>query len=159
MERYLFLLCQLILKLKIMKTLYVTLIAAVLFVSCKNNDSQGIVQDNKQATIDSMNVVIAKQKVIDSMNLEVEKAKAETKREVVVVNRTSGSNGTTTTTTTKRKGWSNTAKGAVLGAGVGAATGAIISKKKGQGAIIGGLAGAGIGAGTGAIIDGSKKNR
>jgi hypothetical protein len=34
---------------------------------------------------------------------------------------------------------------------------AIISKKKGTGAIIGGLAGAGVGAGTGAIIDGSKK--
>jgi uncharacterized spore protein YtfJ len=37
---------------------------------------------------------------------------------------------------------SSTAKGAVIGAGVGA-TGAIISKKK-QGAIIGGVAGAGV---------------
>jgi hypothetical protein len=49
---------------------------------------------------------------------------------------------------------SSTAKGALIGAGVGAA--AIISKKKVQG-IIGGVAGAGVGAGTGAIIDGSKK--
>ena len=57
----------------------------------------------------------------------------------------------------KKKGWSNTAKGAVIGAGVGAATGAIVSKKKGQGAIIGGLVGAGVGAGTGAIIDEKKK--
>jgi hypothetical protein len=37
---------------------------------------------------------------------------------------------------------SSTAKGAVIGAGVGA-TGAIISKKK-KGAIIGGVAGAGV---------------
>jgi hypothetical protein len=58
----------------------------------------------------------------------------------------------------KRKGWSSTAKGAVIGAGVGAVTGAVIDKKHhGEGAIIGGLAGAGVGAGTGAIIDGKKK--
>ena len=58
----------------------------------------------------------------------------------------------------KKKGWSGTAKGAVIGAGAGAITGAAISKKKGEGAIIGGLAGAAVGAGTGAIIDGKKKN-
>jgi hypothetical protein len=37
-----------------------------------------------------------------------------------------------------------------IGAGAGARTGAVISKKKGEGAIIGGPAGAGVGAGTGA---------
>ena len=58
----------------------------------------------------------------------------------------------------KRKGMSNTAKGALIGAGVGAATGAVVSKKKGTGAVIGGLAGAAVGAGTGAIID-DKKNK
>ncbi|WP_431245042.1 hypothetical protein ACQ9BO_00155 [Flavobacterium sp. P21] len=46
-----------------------------------------------------------------------------------------------------------------MGAGVGATTGAIVSKKKGEGAIIGGLAGAGVGAGTGAIIDSNKKKK
>ena len=59
----------------------------------------------------------------------------------------------------KKKGWSNTAKGAVIGAGAGAITGAAVSKKKGEGAIIGGLAGAAVGAGTGAIIDDSKKKK
>ena len=59
----------------------------------------------------------------------------------------------------KKKGWSGAAKGAVIGAGVGAIGGAVIDKKKpAQGAIIGGLAGAGLGAGTGAILD-SKKNK
>ena len=84
MELYLFFICLLILKLKIIKTLYVTLIAAVLFVSFKNNDSQGIVQDNKQATIDSMNVVIAKQKVIDSMNLKLKRLKQKLKEKLLL---------------------------------------------------------------------------
>jgi len=54
----------------------------------------------------------------------------------------------------KKKGWSATAKGAVIGAGVGAIGGAVINKKnRGKGAIIGGLIGAAAGAGTGILID------
>lgn len=63
-------------------------------------------------------------------------------------------NTTTTTTTTKKKGWSNRAKGAVIGGGVGAVGGAIISKNKGKGAIIGGLAGA-----AGGYIIGNEKDK
>lgn len=132
---------------------------AFLVVSCKDTKDQAkVVEEDKQALIDSMNVVLtqqkmelAKQKSIDSMQAIVDKQKNE-KPKVVYHN-------TTTTTEKKRKGWSNTAKGAVIGAGVGAITGAAVSKKKGEGAIIGGLAGAGLGAGTGAIIDDSKKNK
>jgi hypothetical protein len=62
--------------------------------------------------------------------------------------------------TKKKKGWSNTAKGAVIGAGVGAVTGAIVDKKSSAtGAVVGGLAGAGVGAATGAVIDHKKKKR
>lgn len=58
-----------------------------------------------------------------------------------------------------KKGWSAKAKGAVIGAGVGAAGGAIINKRnRGVGAIIGGLGGAAVGTGVGAIID-HKKGR
>ena len=54
----------------------------------------------------------------------------------------------------KKKGWSNTAKGAVIGAGVGAIGGAIINKdNRAKGAVIGGLIGAAAGAGTGILID------
>jgi hypothetical protein len=54
----------------------------------------------------------------------------------------------------QKKGWSAKAKGAVIGAGVGAAAGAIINKRnRGVGAIIGGVLGAGAGTGVGAIID------
>jgi hypothetical protein len=57
----------------------------------------------------------------------------------------------------EKKGWSAKAKGAVIGAGTGAAAGAIINKRnRVAGAIIGGVLGAGAGTGIGAIID--KKN-
>jgi len=44
-----------------------------------------------------------------------------------------------------KKGWSNKAKGAAIGAGAGAVTGAAVSSKKGKGAVIGGAVGAGAG--------------
>lgn len=123
------------------------------FGSCKNTDKQGIVEaDVRQATIDSMNAVAEKQRVIDSMKMENEKALKAKEKEVIVVNQQAPA-----AAEPQRKKWSGAAKGAVIGAGVGAITGAAISKKKGEGAIIGGLAGAGVGAGTGAIIDDKKK--
>ena len=58
-----------------------------------------------------------------------------------------GAGSTSTTQGTQKKGWSKTAKGAVIGGVVGAGTGAVISKKhKGAGAVIGGVVGAGAGA-------------
>jgi len=50
-----------------------------------------------------------------------------------------------TKVTPEKKGMSNSAKDAIIGGGVGAVGGAIISKKKGKGAVIGGLLGAGAG--------------
>lgn len=135
-----------------MKTICMIATIGLVFFSCQNSKEKEI-QAAKQATLDSMKVVAEKQRVIDSMQTEMDKQEAlNEKKEVTVINQT------TTTAEPKRKKWSNTAKGAVIGAGVGAVTGAIISKKKGEGAIIGGVAGAGVGAGTGAIIDDSKKN-
>jgi hypothetical protein len=139
------------LKFAIMKMLSIIFLTLV-FVSCQNQQKEDV-NKAKKASIDSMKTEIIKQKTIDSMQLEITKIKEESEQpqNVTVVNQPA------TTTTAKKKGWSGTAKGAVIGAGVGAATGAIVSKKKGQGAIIGGLVGAGVGAGTGAIIDDSKK--
>jgi hypothetical protein len=57
----------------------------------------------------------------------------------------------------KKKGMSTPVKGALIGAGVGAATGAIVAKNnRVKGAVIGAVAGAGAGAVTGVVID--KKN-
>jgi hypothetical protein len=44
-----------------------------------------------------------------------------------------------------KKGWSGKKKGTVIGAGAGAATGALVSHKHGKGALIGGAVGAGAG--------------
>ncbi len=139
-----------------MKSLY--LVAVSLFIiSCQNQGKENI-QKAKEATVDSMKVVIEKKRIIDSMQVEmakVEQAKIENQKQVIVVNKQAAAS--SAPAPAKKKGWSGVAKGAVIGAGVGAATGAIISKKKVQGAVIGGVAGAAVGAGTGAIIDGSKK--
>jgi hypothetical protein len=54
----------------------------------------------------------------------------------------------------EKKGWSKTAKGAVIGGVVGAGTGAIINKKnRAAGAVIGGVLGAGAGAVIGNQMD------
>ena len=54
----------------------------------------------------------------------------------------------------EKKGWSKTAKGAVIGGVVGAGTGAIINKKnRAAGAVIGGVLGAGAGAVIGNEMD------
>lgn len=50
--------------------------------------------------------------------------------------------GTETAQVEKKKGWSNAAKGAAIGAGAGAIGGAILAKKKGLGAVVGGVVGA-----------------
>jgi hypothetical protein len=71
---------------------------------------------------------------------------------------TTADESTAATAEEKKKGISNTAKGAIIGAGVGAVTGAVVSKKKGKGAIIGGVVGAAAGAGVGAVIDKKKKD-
>ena len=134
---------------------------SVLTVSCKPNANDALVVEDKQASLDSMKVVIekqnmelAKQKSIDSMQTIVEQQKHM--RQGVVSHNTN----TTTTVVEKRKGWSRAAKGAVIGAGVGAVAGSVINKNNHtEGAIIGGLAGAGLGAGTGAIIDSEKAKK
>lgn len=146
-----------------MKSLSIVMILLVLF-SCQKQQNEDI-NKAKQASIDSMKIEINKQKTIDSMQLEIAKINEENERineenerrqHVTVVNQPAA---VAPAAPAKKKGWSGAAKGAVIGAGVGAATGAIVSKKKGEGAIIGGLVGAGVGAGTGAIIDDTTKNK
>lgn len=132
-----------------MKKTVIIGIAFLAMVSCKDMQKKNQELISTNAAIDSMKMEMEKQRIIDSVKM------AETgKKEVVVVNNTSPQSNSVGV---PRKKMSGAAKGALIGAGVGAVTGAAISKKKGEGAIIGGLAGAGLGAGTGAIIDEKKK--
>lgn len=149
-------------------------------VSCKNNSDE--LAHQQQATVDSLRMAIVKQQVVDSMNqatamqnqaLPAEQATyaVAAKPHATPVSHTyhetsrswSGQQPPTqdnyqATATKTKKGWSGKAKGAVIGTGVGALTGALVDKKKGRGAIIGGLLGAGAGTGVGAIID-KRENR
>jgi hypothetical protein len=136
------------------------------------------IKDTKQAVIDSMNKVAeiekAKAFTIDSLKATKKETQVVTKRTYqtvkkdndVVAYKDNAETATTTTTSTpakvykKKKKMSKTAQGAIIGAGVGAVSGAIINKSnRGKGAIIGGVIGAGAGAGTGAILDKKAKQR
>jgi hypothetical protein len=72
----------------------------------------------KTATVDSMEVAMEKQRVIDSM--QVEMAKVETQKETIIVNQPENNNYHHDNHTTKER---LSTQGAVIGAGVGAATG------------------------------------
>ncbi len=126
-----------------MNKIYIALAFATIFASCGNTKSEDQLQ-SKQFTIDSLNQAAA-QKETDRINTE---HTTVTEKQTVVYQPVS----TTTTTTTKKKGWSNVAKGAVIGGVVGAGTGVAVSKNKVKGGIIGAVVGAGAGAGVGALI-------
>jgi hypothetical protein len=164
------------------KLIPVIAFSLLLGTSCNNAQKQAEIEAQQRA-LDSMKNAIATQKIIDSMNAvaaykadSIRMEKEKTAAATTTRRRSSGggSAGTSNTYNTynqgyagaapapapqQKKGWSSTAKGALIGAGVGALGGALISDKKGQGALIGGAAGAGVGAGTGAIIDASKRKR
>ena len=147
--------------------LLVSIFCTVFLLNACNSGSnkEAELARTKQATIDSMKVVMAKKAAVDSMNAVMAEREAEIKAQNEENNRqiaekeVAAQNSVAPSATQKKKGWSHTAKGAVVGAGTGAVTGAIINKKRGQGAIVGTLIGAGVGAGTGAIVDAQKKKK
>lgn len=138
----------------------------------------------KQQVIDSMNQAMAEAEAIrqDSIMSAKQQAVVSTgsSRRSGGGSSRSGGGGTTYNSTTnnynttpntvasqppanatpaQKKRWSSKATGALIGAGAGALGGALISDKKGKGAIIGGLGGAAVGLGTGAIIDAERKKK
>lgn len=160
-----------------MKKAFLIFIILPLIYACgpKEGSTDAAILEAKQAVLDSMNqeiLISNQQRQIDS--LENETTYVSSKNHSGAVNASSSnastpnaynSSGRSSVPTTpvgytkKKKGLGTPAKGAIIGAGVGAITGAIVSKKKGQGAIIGGVLGAGAGAGTGVIIDRNKKKK
>lgn len=145
------------------------------FAACNTNNSAAeqelAILKAKQATIDSMNLVVAEKEAIAEEKAVSYVAAASAAKKTSAARRTSSPRRATSQYASysepavlptapveqKKKGWSNKAKGAVIGGVVGAGAGAVISKeKKVQGAIIGGILGAAGGYGVGAILD--KKN-
>lgn len=157
---------------------------AAVMASCGNKNNE--VSDAQQKTIDSMKMEMARQQVVDSMNQASAEAAAvqhdaatqqaaaapgasshhssggKTSHATYVTNNTYNTapqSPNTQPATQQKKRWSAKATGALIGAGAGAITGAMIDGRKGEGAIVGGLTGAAAGLGTGAIIDANKNKK
>lgn len=159
-----------------MKKIIAVSIIAIAFAACGGQNQQELAQQRERdslANLVEQNIVAQEQqRALDSMSevvaaKDAEVANANAKSSTRQNRTTSVTNNYTTgnaakqqpATTTKRKGWSSTATGAAIGAGVGAVSGAMIDDKKGRGAVIGGVSGAAVGAGTGAIIDANRKKK
>jgi len=147
-----------------MKNILPVLGMVAVLAACNTGDSAAekelAILRTKQATIDSMNIVAAQKEA---------KAASYTAgvRKSTPVKRSSSSGRISSYAAYNepavlpvapvqqaKKGWSNKAKGAVIGGVVGAVTGAAVSKdKKGKGAVIGGILGAAGGFGVGAVLD------
>lgn len=105
-----------------------------------------------------------RQRAIDSMenlNSERQRSRVESSSSSSSTNNNSSQNNSTEPA--KKKGMSNTTKGALIGTGAGvvggAATGAAVSKDKGKGAVIGGVVGGAVGSGVGYGIGASKDKK
>ncbi|HWV33446.1 MAG TPA: glycine zipper family protein [Dyadobacter sp.] len=151
-----------------MKAVISMLLAASMLAACNTqSDKQEALLKSQQKTIDSMRVALEKQAIIDSMNaLQTQRQEAEKWEDLEKNEATNHTQAVSSTpaqapvaAAPAKKKWSHTAKGALVGAGTGAITGAIVNKKRVEGALIGTVIGAGVGAGTGAIVDHTVKKR
>lgn len=136
-----------------MKLYFLAVGVTILATAC--NNSPKAVETTTLVKSDSAVVVkpelpVAKEETATLIK-PVEKKNSVTKTHHTDNSTTANSNTTPAPSTAPaaKKGWSKTAKGAVIGGVVGAGTGAIINKRnRGAGAVIGGV----LGAGTGAVI-------
>ena len=164
-----------------MKKLLVALSMVAVFASCNNKPKETVVVIDTTAI--KQKAILEEQARVkaeaDAKALNDERAKLEAERNRLAATRRrissgsgSGSSSTasnpnvgtsanapvtgsgTATEAPKKKGWSDAAKGAVIGAGAGALGGVLIDKNDARGAIIGGVVGA-----AGGYIIGRAKDR
>lgn len=144
-----------------MKKIFSIFALALLFAACSNNakeeariKQQAIVAVRDSLKLDSFRRAEVQQKAALAKANE-EKIKAEQIREQKRILLLSERNEAAAARNSahaeaapvqnKKKGWSQAAKGTLIGAGAGAIGGALIDKRSGRGAIIGGVLGAGTG--------------
>lgn len=146
------------------------IIVSAAFAACNGNKQQAA--DARRDVIDSMNQVnsvsAARERTIDSMQ-QLQAAESQQMAHHYVhhtggtQSNATANQGAATAPSTEgqtaaapaKKGMNNTTKGALIGGGAGAVTGAaagaLIDGKHGEGAIVGGLIGSVVGAGVGAV--------
>lgn len=148
-----------------MKKILAGIAVVTAMAACNSNtNKEAEIQQAKQYTIDSMkNAAAIEQQNVNERNTASARTSyrsgtASTRRNTTVYRSYSEPATLPTRQSNDRRGWSNKAKGAVVGGVVGAVTGAAVSKdKKGKGAVIGGVIGAAGGYGVGAILDKKKR--
>lgn len=149
-----------------MKTILSTaIIISIISVSCNSSAKQEAeIQQAKQQTLDSISQVQTAAR-LEQLRQDSLKHAERQQRAVATANNNNNSSPETQTAEQKKKGMSNTTKGALIGTGAGIITGAVVgaatSEDKGKGAVVGGIiggaVGSGAGYGTGAAIDKKKK--
>ncbi len=157
-------------KLKIMKKLFVMVALSSVMFACNNKSKQADEAIKKEAQVkaikDSMrldsfakaDMAIKEQVKKDAEVAAAYKAGKHSSSHSVSTSSSGGTSSSSyggTQPTAKKQGWSEAAKGAVIGGAAGAVGGAIIDKKKGRGAVVGGV----VGAGTGYLIGRGKDKK
>ncbi|HVF80290.1 MAG TPA: glycine zipper domain-containing protein [Flavisolibacter sp.] len=138
-----------------MKFYFLALSATVLVVACNNSpkavETTTILKSDTTFVVQPELPVVKEEVLTPAAPVEKKSLvrKSPTASNPTSTNSGAASGPSSTNTSTEKKGWSKTAKGAVIGGVVGAGTGAIVNKKnRAAGAVIGGV----LGAGTGAVI-------
>lgn len=139
-----------------MKRIVLVCIAGAMLAACTNNNAreEALVKQKVVAAIkdslklDSFKRAEAKIKEKEQETQRLAKIKEE-RRMLLLSERNEAaparSYNSEAAAPAKKKGWSQAAKGAAIGAGAGALGGVLLDKKDGRGAIIGGVVGAGAG--------------
>ena len=136
--------------------MFMIITIAASFAACKNGADSGlgnnkaILTNSENANASSDTAVVVRK--VSSTNKSATSATSTDTRSGTSTS--AGPVTSTTQTTTHKKGWSNRAKGAVIGGAAGAVGGAIVSKHKGTGAVVGGVVGA-----AGGYIIGNEKDK
>ncbi|MFA4870498.1 MAG: YMGG-like glycine zipper-containing protein [Pedobacter sp.] len=138
-----------------MKRIFFVLISGIILSACSNNAKQEalIKQQTIAAIKDSLKLdSFKKAEVVAKEKEEQRLAQAKEEQRILLLSekneaaaRSASASNNETSAPAKKKGWSQAAKGAVIGAGAGALGGVIVDKKDGRGAAIGGVIGAGAG--------------
>lgn len=141
-----------------MKKILLVIISGIILSACSNNAKEEalIKQQAIAAVKDSLKLDSFKRAELQAREQEKEEqrvAQVKEEQRILLLSekneaasaRSVSTNSDQTATSAKKKGWSQAAKGAVIGAGAGALGGVIVDKKDGRGAAIGGVVGAGAG--------------